>query len=56
MTKFKVYDLEDIWWMSLTNSNAKTIQIVESLCIKIIFNRTLSKKENNSFVVAINYH
>jgi hypothetical protein len=34
MTKFKVYDLKEIWWMSSTNNNAKTIQIVEKFALK----------------------
>jgi hypothetical protein len=29
MTKLKVHDMEEIWWMSSTNNDAKTIQIVE---------------------------
>jgi hypothetical protein len=27
----KVYDLEEIWWMSLTNNNAKQFKLFKSL-------------------------
>jgi hypothetical protein len=30
MTKFKVYDLGEIWWMSSTNNNAKQFKLLKS--------------------------